>query len=356
MGYGGCLKDAIHLHLWCCALGMFILAGGVAQGAAQDRYYVTLSNSRARALAMGGAVTAVVDDIASLSYNPATFSLFRDRERPRFVVVFNPVLPVVSYDQEDHFDINRSTALKALFEAFQYLVKSVGISFNRFDIGFLLYEEQIMRRTGDRFFNGEGFTDNQYHVGVACLKLSDQVSLGVSGSLIRSKVGDALEQGSGLSYGIFVRPNRLYQVGVMYYNISDNIHSHRRLFERLADESLNAGIALMPWRGVTLSVDVRNLTETDKPENFGLQEFHLGFELHRIDHLTLRAGFYRERNGVKDYTYVYSMGIGLVDLNVLLPFERRFDHHTPLVSYTMLIEDTPDISTYWHMLSLGIRL
>ncbi|MFC1561444.1 hypothetical protein ACFL6I_08810 [candidate division KSB1 bacterium] len=323
-------------------------------GFTQDDYFAAISNSRSRAVAMGGAITAVNDDMGAMSFNPGSYSLFEDRRGLHYTVALNPILPLVSSDQPDNFIYNRDNGLQSFAGALQYLVKSIGMSYKLLDIGILLNEEQIISRPGGRFFDSEDFIDNLYHTAVANIKLSTQVSIGVSGSYIRNSSNGSVDKGTGFSYGVLLKPSSIYQVGITYIDFSDHIPNTRKRFERLADESLNAGIMVMPWNEVILSVDVRNLTDSDKQDNFGLQEFHFGFEISRIPHLALRGGYYREKDESL-YTHVYSAGVGLLDVNRFRPLMRKFDHKTPLLSYTMLFENTPLEQYRWHFLTLGLQ-
>jgi len=305
---------------------------------------------------MGGAFTAIEDDACAISYNPGAFSLFSDRRRARFTLMLNPVLPLVSLHQTKYFFDNRNEGAKSIFGSLEYLIKFVGVSYDMLNLGIVFNEERFMRKGGGAFFDGDGFIDNKYTAAVASIQLSNQVSIGVSGSLISSSENAERENGSEFSYGILIRPNSWYQVGITYCNLSDNAYNSRKRFDRIADESLNAGVAFIPARDVILSFDARNLTETDKPNNFGLQEIHLGFEVARLRHYAFRGGFYREKISGGRYSYLYSMGFGLIDLNRLKALENRFDHKTPIIQYTLVLEDTPYDLFRWHMLTFMFRI
>jgi len=320
---------------------------------AQGDYYGTLGNSRSRALAMGGAFISVGDNFGAMAYNPGAFSLFSDRSRIRVTAAFNPVLPVTRYREQEKFNEDDEKDINSLLAALGYSLKSLGISYKMLDIGILLNEEKFLSKSRGRVFDAEGFTDNYFHTAVASLKLSSQVSLGLSGSFIRNSQDGVVEEGYGFSYGILVRPSFYYQIGITYIDYQDRIKDYRKRFERFADESLNIGISLMPAEKIRFCVDIRNLTESDKPDNFGLQEFHFGFETTAIPHFALRGGYYREKNGGRA-SHVYSCGIGLIDLNRLRPRDRKLDHESHMLSYALLFENTPGGHYRWHMLTFGI--
>ena len=323
---------------------------------AQDDFFLTISNSRSRAIAMGGAVTALEDDIGAISYNPGTFDLVADRSKMRLSAHLNPVMPLISFSETENFRGNGKVGINSILWSLHYLIKAVTFSASIFDIGILFNEEKFFKRDGGKVFNGNNFLDNVYHSAIANINLSSQVSIGVAGSFIRNTDTDGLEEGSGLSYGVLVIPSNKYQVGITYFNFSNGIHDIRRRFDRIADESLNAGIAFFPWSDVTLSIDVRNLTESSKPEKFGLQEFHLGFETTQIKHIALRGGYYREKISKGEYSHIFSAGIGLIDINYFKSPETQYNHPTPLISYTLLLENTPLSNYRWHFFTIGFRI
>ena len=53
---------------------------------------------------MGGAFTAVDDDLAALLYNPASFSLYKDHRANvgRVTLFLNPLAPVVALHEVKH--------------------------------------------------------------------------------------------------------------------------------------------------------------------------------------------------------------------------------------------------------------
>jgi len=354
------MKDRFS-RIYCCFLVVLVVSLLYESAAyTQEDFFLTLSNSRVRMLSMGGAFTAIEGDIGALSFNPGSYYLFRDRSKFRLAVVINPILPSVSNSQSEYFTDNRDDAIESLFDVLRYTVKSIGISYDILDIGVLFNEELFLRKKGGQIFNGKGFTNNYYHSIIANIKLSSQVSFGVSGIFIKNTHEEKIQKGSGFSYGILIKPSEFYQVGITYIDYSDKIKNFRKLFDRFADESLNAGIAFLPWKSLRFCLDVRNLTENDKPENFGLQELHYGVEFARIPHVVLRCGYYREKetdteNNRSYYNHIYSLGIGLIDINRLKSLERKFNHETPLVSYAVIYEKTPFENVRWHMLKIGIQ-
>ncbi|MFC1564510.1 hypothetical protein ACFL6G_06205 [candidate division KSB1 bacterium] len=337
---------------------------------AQDDYFLTLSNSRTRAIAMGGAFTAIEDDLNAISYNPATFTLFQVSDVRRFSVFVNPVLPVVAFRQADRFDLNKST--NNTMNGLRYLIKGFTFSTSFMDAGILLNEEKYIVRDTDYFFDGKDMNNNVFHSMVVNFKLSSQANFGVSGSYVLSEEGENVKKTTAISYGLLIRPSLKYQVGITFFDMSNEIKSLRRKFERFADESLNIGLAIFPFEGGVISVDARNVTESEEEKNFALQEFHFGAEFSKIKHISLRAGFYREEFTLQDnlefqeiskydfggqeFSKVFSFGVGIIDLNLFRSYSNRLSHSTPLISYAMILKDTPLGRVNWHFLSLNIRI
>jgi len=305
---------------------------------------------------MGGAVTAIEDDVGAISFNPATFSLSENNSKMFFSFHINPVLPVVANRQKEFFGLDRKKGFDRAINNLKYIVKSITFSVNALNIGFLFNEEKFLMKDSDQFFSGIEYQDNYYHSAIINVNLSSQVKIGVSGSIIRNREDHEIEEGGEVSYGILVKPNSKYQIGIMFIDFASRVKNFRRRFDRLADESLNAGLAFFPWSGFSFSLDVRNLTESSSGETFGLQEFHAGFESTRIKHLSIRGGYFREKLSGDNYSNTYSAGIGLIDFNRLRSTGTRYNHPVPLLSYTVLFEDRPDKLFKWHFLTISFRL
>ncbi|MFC1513899.1 hypothetical protein ACFL5P_02705 [candidate division KSB1 bacterium] len=335
---------------------LFVLLSFSTESTAQNDGFLTISNSRSRAIAMGGAFTAVEDDLCAVSFNPGTFSLIDDNPDMRLMVHFNPVMPAVSLNQRDKFRYVEEGGMKAALGSIHYMVKSIMFSAKIVNIGILFNEEGFNKSRTSKIFDGTGFRNNLYHTAVLSINLSSQIRLGVTGSIIRSVENDIVQEGKGLSYGVLVKPNSRYQVGISYFDFSNELPNFRRPFDRIADESLNAGLAFFPWEDVIISVDVRNLTESSERENFALQEFHFGFESNRLSHFSFRGGYYREKFADKQYSNIFSAGIGLLDLNRFNSIQKQYNHNTPLINYTILFENTPLVNSKLHLLTIGFRL
>jgi len=305
---------------------------------------------------MGGAVTALEDDLGAISFNPATFNLAEKNSPLFFSFHINPVLPVIANRQEKYFGLDEKDGFDRAINNIQYLFKAITFKVNALSIGVLLNEEKYIKKSSNQFFDSAGFQDNRFHSAVVNIRLSSQVNIGISGSIIKSAENNTAEKGGEVSYGILVKPNNKYQIGIMFIDFANRVRNFRKRFDRLADESLNAGLAFFPWNGISFTLDVRNLTEDRSAETFGLQEFHAGFEAAGLKHISVRGGFYREKQENSKYSNVYSAGIGLIDMNRLRSVNTRYYHPDLLLSYTILLQDISGKLSKWHFLTMSFRI
>ncbi len=338
-----------------CFIFLISLTGLSSDVWAQDDFYASIGNSRSKAIAMGGAFTAIEDDIAAMSFNPAAFKVRRDRLGTIFSIHFNPILPLASYDQFENFTLLGDGGAKRAFGSLLYLIKSVSMSTGFFNIGLLFNEEQFIRRQRDIFFDTDQFENSVYHSAVFNVNPSSRASLGISGSLVQSTQNGEEINGESVSYGVLIKPNKWYQVGVMYYLIANDVETFRKQFDRLEDESINVGVAFFPWSNMTVTIDGRNVTENNKANRFASQEFHFGFENNQIPHVSMWGGYYREKDETVQDFNVYSAGVGLLDLNRFRVSRNKLNNATPLLSYAIVFENRPEKYYRWHLLTVGFK-
>ena len=109
----------------------------------------------------------------------------------------------------------------------------------------------------------------------------------------------------GYRYGLLMQPKPYLQVGLCYYDMSDLYADDRLNLERIADETLNIGIALQPFASVLMTADIRNVSDEDATTT---REPHIGMEFSPMQQIALRAGYaYQLENEVP----VYSWGLGI---------------------------------------------
>ncbi|MFQ5650366.1 MAG: hypothetical protein ACE5IY_10535 [bacterium] len=334
---------------------LMLMLEGSTHVAGQTERFVTLSNVKARPLAMGGAFTSVVDDMAAINYNPAAYELYKRNKTGRLSVFLNPVSPVVGAIESDKLFSGSNPPGEDLLLGLSLILKSVSLSFNSLELGVLLGEQGLdvpSSHRNEEVFSASGYRQNHTHTLVGRVKLAEQVSIGASANVFygsRADASDERDRGFGISYGILLKPEKGLNIGVSLINLPDTLKHYRVPLERIVDESVNVGISYR-LANSTLSVDVRNLGE-EQEENL-VREFHLGFEQVLLSHFAIRAGWFKKKNG----DHVYSWGVGIFDGNPLWGHERAFNHENFFLNYAFVYERSPIEDTRWHFLSFYLRL
>ncbi|MFQ5706254.1 MAG: hypothetical protein ACE5HO_02330 [bacterium] len=322
----------------------------------QGSQYFTLSDVKARPLAMGGAFTSVEDDLASIQYNPAALDLYQADKSKRVTLFLNPVgLVVGGVRNKDIFNTG-SYSLDDFLLTMGLLVKSVFVSLNAFDFGILLGEEGFFQPeafANDDLFDVSGLQQNHAHSIVGRWKLADKISIGGSASLLYgSDENDPAKsrRDVAVSYGILLKPDKGLNVGVSFINLPDTLKDYRWPLERLVDESVNVGVSYKPFASMLLSLDVRNLGEE---QNKAVREIHFGVEQVLFSHLALRAGFFDKK---EEGEYSLTWGVGLLDRNLFSNPDNGFAHRDYFLNYAFVLEKNVGDYTRWHFLSLLIRI
>ncbi len=323
-----------------------------AHGASDQ--FILLSSTKARPLAMGGAFTAVVDDISAIDFNPASFSLYKRTDRRRLTFFINPVSPVFALKKNRALFTGKGSKVDDALLAAGLFLKSVSVSFNTLELGLLFGEERIGLPAGfgeREKFDVSGFRQNHSHSFVGRLRLAEQVSIGAVVSYLAESTREDLlasRTGIGLGYGILLQPEKGLRIGVSFVNLPDSLASNRFFLERIVDESVNVGISY-EIAGTKLSLDVRNLGEEQQR---AVREFHLGFEQILFTHFALRAGWFKRKEG----NHVYSCGIGIFDGNQMYHADKKFAHRNFFVNYALVYDKEEIVTDRLHLLSLFLRL
>jgi len=325
-------------------------------GVAQEMSFLTFSTTKARSLAMGGAYTAVEDDIFSASYNPSTLSFYRYEKEHRLTLYVNPIAPTAALQRDyqtwkdengagvSAFDMLKSTVL---------LVKSIAFTGKYLDVA-LVFNEQILDESAlsqqKKMFADCDIWKNSYHSFLTRIRLAERVSLGFSGSLYVHKINNQTEQGMGFSYGILLKPSTRMNVGLAFVDFPRNAPDIRMPLERLSDETMNVGVAYRPTSSTLLSFDFRNLTEDSRKT---VREAHFGFEQNIFSIIALRGGYYKERFS---NNHIFSGGIGIIDSNLFFHKQNRFNHAQFVLNYSFIVQKREDENMNWHVLSIYFRL
>ena len=317
----------------------------------QEYNFVTLSTVKARSLAMGGAFVSIEDDLPSLDFNPATFSLNPLPGKTQFSLFFNPLGPLVIAK-------NRKN-VPSWDVPLGWLIRGFTLSVGRAEFGVLLGEESLAdekRLKRDDIFDGTGYQRERNTSFGFALVLAPRVSLGIAGELfIRGKnevstggENTKKELGIGYRYGLMIKTRNNLHVGLCFFDFPDAYSKDRMVLERLADETLNIGVSYSLWKSLILALDVRNVSDEGKG---AVREPHAGVELSLFRHLKLRGGYYREKEGKE----TISLGLGVLDWNALLPESRRFLHPTLAVNTAMLLRRDKGEESRWFILSCILR-
>lgn len=319
----------------------------------QENRFVTLNTTKARPLSMGGAFTAVEDNLAAVPFNPASYSLYANKKSHRVTFFLNPVSPAVGAFERDALYSGSGSKADDVLSTLSLLVKSVSLSLNRLEVGLLLGEELIdlpEKFYDEQVFGAGGYRQNHGHTLVSRLQLAKQVSVGGALSLLYgSTTADSYERHRdlGISYGVVLRPEEGLQIGVSYFDLPDSLTQSRLELERIVDESVNIGVSYRVFDGTLLSMDVRNLGEE---QGDAVREVHFGFEQVFSSHLAVRTGYFR-----KDGENVLSWGVGLFDGNSLFGFQNQFAQRNFFLNYAFVLEDSAEKS-FWHLLSFYLRI
>lgn len=312
--------------------------------------YGIISQSKYRSLAMGGAITAVQDNIAAIEYNPAAFSQFVTS--PKFKISFyvNPVSPIiVGYDYLKMKRQDQNQSLKELFKVAAIGIKSIIFTMNAFETGFLFLEEPVQTSSQTNFFSTLSFWSNFSNSFFLRLRLAPQVAIGVNTTLYFLDQTDKKKLNFGNSYGIFISPNNKTAVGVYYFALPDQLTTYREKLDRLGHDTINIGLAYHPEPATTIALDIRNITQEN---NSYAREIHVGVERNFGNWLALRSGWFQTSSRTQNY----SGGLGLFADNL---FKKSDDHlQTPyyLINYSLVIEQTKSQTINWHFFSFALRI
>jgi hypothetical protein len=304
---------------------------------------------------MGGAVTAVEDDLGAIGYNPAAFFLYKTKRDGAFGLYFNTTGALIGGLNHNEIFEGRGKSGDDLLTGFSMLVKGITFSTESWDFGLLLGEQSL--ELPDEYVprtvsSVTGFRQNHSHSFVASLKLASKVSVG--GTISHVMGSDRIqpsdfEDGFSLSYGILLQPESRLRVGVSYMNLPDSLRQYRTRIERLVDEAINVGVSYQPFDGTLLSIDVRNLSEESMEAS---REAHFGVEQIFMSHFALRAGFFSQADGVN----IFSGGIGLFDWNGVFNSESVFNHRNFVLNYTFVYKQHEFDNQRIHFLTALLRI
>jgi len=294
---------------------------------------------------MGGAFVSVEDNLASLDFNPAAFSLVASPRKVHFSILFNPLGPILIRE-----NWGETSGWSGPWE---WLIRGVALSVGRVNFGVLWGEENLTdegRLERTCLFDGTGYEGQKNTSFGFSLALAPRVSLGMAGEVFVREENEKKMWELGYRYGIVLKPRNDLNVGLCFVDFPQAYKGDRMTLERLADETLNIGVSYTPWRVVTLALDVRNVSDDGKG---AVREPHVGVEIFPFQHLALRGGYYRGKGGEIE---TFSVGVGLFDWNSVLPENRRFSHPTFVLDTALLWQSEGGVESRWFFLSCLLRI
>ena len=312
--------------------------------------YITISNVQPRPQALAGAFTAVVDGLSSVIYNPATLQLIDSNKKGGVSVFINPVGIAAGISNSGGFSDSTGTfnglAATGLF------IKSIALSYSAFEVALILTEQLPLTDNANKtaFFNSDGILDAYSDVLATRIKLAEQISLGASLSIHTINAMHQKKHYFGGSYGILIKPNPTFNIGLVYYDIPEFIASTKGKYERFIDETTNLGISWQPHHSTLLSLDIRNVSEENRELS---REIHIGTELVPFKHIAIRGGYFKNKNDQKN---VFSGGVGLINSSILNRSQQAKYSKDWIVNYSYVYSNSDNLSEIRHYLSILIRL
>ncbi|MFQ5770327.1 MAG: hypothetical protein ACE5HX_07310, partial [bacterium] len=90
----------------------------------QNHRFFTLSNVKARPLAMGGAFTSIEDDLAAINFNPAAYLLNKKNDSRPVTIFLNPVSPFIAAFQNKDLYTGSGSKFDDILMSLSLLLKS----------------------------------------------------------------------------------------------------------------------------------------------------------------------------------------------------------------------------------------
>ena len=304
--------------------------------------YMSLSTSAARRIALSGPA-AMKGYIAESPMNPAGFNLFSGAYKPKFEIFLNPMGAfITARGLQEGPESDGVLNSKDLILPLIMFVKGISISYSAFDAGIIFGEQLQGKSKTSRLFDYFPLYDDYYNRLFLQFELHEKIALGVSAELFSE---NHKIESVGVSYGVLIKPGKM-SVGVFYYMLPERNQYDFLEYDRIAEETVNAGLSWEATKIFKCFFDLRNLSEEDSP---AFLEPHVGFEATPWIHTSLRAGFYKE-DGVEN---AFSFGVGLLDLNYFRALDDRSRQKEYLLDYDLSL--MPD-NTMMHALSMHLRL
>ncbi len=316
---------------------IFVITVHLLFAQTQD-YTVSMATTRARPLGMGGAFVAVENHLSALNFNPAGFRL-QSQVNSRFFVFYNPLGAATTMNNWDLISHERFPV--------EWILRGIGYNRGVFSFGILAGEENLNRvpvyHDAEAFEIQEYTNERNVSVGFS-IALAPRVSVGVAAEgLFREHLETDVYW--AYRYGIILKPKENLSFGLCYFDLPDELNDDRVLLDRLTDESLNVGLSWSPFTFLTIAGDIRNVSD----DKYGIaREPHAGIELNVWRHLALRGGYFTTSDNTIE---TWTMGIGILDANILVPQGRRLLESSTGFNVSYLIQQDEIQTDRWLILS-----
>jgi len=310
---------------------------------AQTRRWVSINTVNARPISMGGAFQSVEDSWAGMHWNPASFGNIPSGDNKQYAVRLNPLAPVIMAKNINGVDHGLSPVALTFPGFFIWL--------DRVCIGILTGEENlsdVSRLERNEIMNGSAYEWSRQLDIALRLRFAPRVSMGIAVQMNRQhpQLGG---NRWGYRYGILIKPRAYFQAGLCYYNYENQISDTRLNLERLPDETLNIGFALLPWHTLIISGDIRNVSDDQREASL---EPHMGIEIRPIQAFSLRGGVYY-RQDIDAYTYSGGIGVQTAPMDWGVRFFSKVSWGADI---TYVMENTLHNQIEWGFLNVFVTL
>jgi len=269
-------------------------------------------------MAMGGAFLAVLDETASMAWNPAGFTVPLCRRGSRARVHANALgaaailqeTGILTGVETDEFE--RLPGLEKISIALGSVCKAVTFRTGSLCAGALLLEEGLdpsVLAESQGLADAGDLLDSYYTTFALSFNLAPTVSVGAAHTVFAGldASGDRV-YGGARAYGALLRPSEHLAVGLTYFDVAPGFEDVRRDLEGFSPRTMNAGVAYVPFPSLLLTFDLRDLSE--RWDSTALEP-HGGLEWWAGRHVALRAGAYAEEDGGDG---VLTLGAGVISM------------------------------------------
>ena len=226
----------------------FLFSAFIPNLYSQTDKLATLSTVKARSIGMGGAFVSIEDDLASLDFNPASFSAKCKNDGVKLSFFINGFSPFIAYNNNlKNFHGINSTGL---------FLKGITLSLKRVQFGILFGEESLFnfkRLERPTIFSSDNYENNQNTTFGMSVDLAPEVQIGIAGDLFTRSVDGRTIRKMGYRYGLRLKTHNKITIGLFFLDLPNQFKNDRMAIERFADETLNVGFSYKPFEKFTFS-------------------------------------------------------------------------------------------------------